>query len=378
MIRAPSGISAIAASREFTIFCFIRRSEVTEMMFPKIVPDQRQNRNSNRFNPKCSDGLGWTFTTSSTYWTDVVDPSTPSADPSFNLLTPDGKNAPAPWVPFTRAGCNVGAVSIANMELENTQNDITTVWNAGASRQRNAGSPGANLLEHCNTGMHSRGFFWYIKLPARRDRVSVLSVVPPNVFAQPTLLEVFMSWVRISEVFLLAVFALFMSGCAVLTSSSGFGSVAPSITAQPASATVTVGQAATFSLGATGALPLNYQWRKNGASISGATGSSYTTPATTSTDNGAKFDAVVSNTAGSMTSNAVSLTVTPAGVTLRSIAVTPASPSIVAGNTQQFTATGTYSDNSTKDIASTVTCKSSSTSFATIGAATGLAAGGGA
>jgi hypothetical protein len=99
------------------------------------------------------------------------------------------------------------------------------------------------------------------------------------------------------------------------------------------------------------------------------------TPATTSGDNGAKFDVVVSNAAGSMTSSAAVLTVTAAGLTLKSIAVTPASSSVVAGITQQFTATGTYSDNSTKDITTSVTWKSSNTAFATIGAATGLATG---
>jgi hypothetical protein len=35
---------------------------------------------------------------------------------------------PPPWVPWTRAGCNVGAVSIANMELENISGDIVTVF----------------------------------------------------------------------------------------------------------------------------------------------------------------------------------------------------------------------------------------------------------
>jgi hypothetical protein len=81
----------------------------------------------NYFNPNASDGLGSTFTTSFTYWTDVVDPKTPSADSTFSLLTAQGKNAPAPWVPFTRAGCNVGAVSIANMG-----NDIINVFGAGS------------------------------------------------------------------------------------------------------------------------------------------------------------------------------------------------------------------------------------------------------
>jgi hypothetical protein len=76
------------------------------------------------FNPpgsKFFDG----FASSFQYWTDIVNPKT---DPSFFMVTPDGKNAPAPWVPWTRAGCNVGAASIANMELENIFGDIVTVF----------------------------------------------------------------------------------------------------------------------------------------------------------------------------------------------------------------------------------------------------------
>jgi len=55
---------------------------------------------------------------------------------------------------------------------------------------------------------------------------------------------------------------------------------------------------------------LNYQWQKNGSAISGATAASYTTPATTSSDNGAIFQATVPNPIGSATSNSASLTVT--------------------------------------------------------------------
>ncbi len=64
------------------------------------------------------------------------------------------------------------------------------------------------------------------------------------------------------------------------------------------------------------------------------------------------------------------LTVSPA--TLVSIAVTPANPTIVINTTQQFTATGTYTDASTKDITATVTWLSGTPATATISAA-GLA-----
>jgi len=61
----------------------------------------------------------------------------------------------------------------------------------------------------------------------------------------------------------------------------------PSITREPASQTVTVGQTTSFTVRATGTAPLAYQWQKNGAALSGATSPSYTTPVTTSSDNGA-------------------------------------------------------------------------------------------
>jgi uncharacterized protein YjdB len=67
-----------------------------------------------------------------------------------------------------------------------------------------------------------------------------------------------------------------------------------------------------------------------------------------------------------------------APATLQSIEVTPANPTIAAGATQQFTATGTYSDGSKQNITGAVTWASSSTGVATIstaGLATGVAAG---
>ncbi len=85
---------------------------------------------------------------------------------------------------------------------------------------------------------------------------------------------------------------------------------APQITTQPTSQSVSVGQTATFSVAATSTTPLQYQWRKSGTAIVGATGSSYTTSAAVSGDNGSSFTVVVTNATGSMTSNAATLTAT--------------------------------------------------------------------
>jgi hypothetical protein len=85
---------------------------------------------------------------------------------------------------------------------------------------------------------------------------------------------------------------------------------APAITSQPANATITVGNAAIFSVTASGSAPLAYQWMRDASDIAGATGASYTTPATTQADNGAVFSVRVSNAQGSVTSNGATLTVT--------------------------------------------------------------------
>jgi hypothetical protein len=136
---------------------------------------------------------------------------------------------------------------------------------------------------------------------------------------------------------LTAVLAAFsLAGCAGLSSSvGGTNPVAPSLTVQPVSVTVAVGQAATFSVSASGTAPISYQWRKNGANMSGATASSYTTPATTTADSGSKFDVVVRNSAGSITSSQATLTVNsaPAAPT---ISTQPANQTVAAGQTATF------------------------------------------
>src|SRR6202030_3509471 len=102
------------------------------------------------------------------------------------------------------------------------------------------------------------------------------------------------------------------SNAATLTVNAA--AVAPAITTQPASQVVTAGQAASFSVAASGTAPLTYQWKKNGTPIAGATSATYSTPVTSTSDNGAPFTVVVSNAAGNATSNAATLTVNAAAV----------------------------------------------------------------
>ena len=122
------------------------------------------------------------------------------------------------------------------------------------------------------------------------------------------------------------------SNAATLTVNTG-----PSITTQPANQTVNVGQTATFTVLATGAPPLSYQWQKNQVNIAGATSASYTTPATTSADNGTAFRVIVTNPVTSVTSNAATLTV----ISGPSITTQPANQTVNVGQTATFTVVAT-------------------------------------
>lgn len=85
--------------------------------------------------------------------------------------------------------------------------------------------------------------------------------------------------------------------------------VAPSISANPQNDSVPEGSSATFTVTASGG-SLSYQWRLGGASISGATTSSYTTNSVVLAADQSEYDVVVTNTWGATTSTVATLTVT--------------------------------------------------------------------
>ena len=115
---------------------------------------------------------------------------------------------------------------------------------------------------------------------------------------------------------------------------------APSISLQPASRTIAVGQSVTFKVGATGASPLAFQWRRNGAPITGATSASYTRKNVQLSDDGAGFDVVVSNAFGQVTSAVASLTVLQDTVPTASITKPVAGTRYTAGSTISYAGTG--------------------------------------
>jgi hypothetical protein len=114
------------------------------------------------------------------------------------------------------------------------------------------------------------------------------------------------------------------------------------ITTQPANVTVTAGQTATFSVTATGTAPLTYKWRKAGAVIAGATNATYTTPVTTTNDNGKLFSVIVSNPVSYVISANAMLTVNPPAVA-PVITTQPTNQNVTAGQPATFVVIATGS-----------------------------------
>src|SRR4029079_9240674 len=79
-------------------------------------------------------------------------------------------------------------------------------------------------------------------------------------------------------------------------------STAPKVTTSPADKLVAVGQDAIFSVAVTGSSPFTYQWQRNDVDIQDATGATYTVPAASASDDGAKYRVIVTNSFGTATS----------------------------------------------------------------------------
>jgi hypothetical protein len=122
----------------------------------------------NTYNPDGSTDTATSFA----YWTSPV-ADTHSGGPttghdtassmSYSAVTggtnPAGRQTPAPWVPFTRSGCSVGDFSTANIVLENTTPDLSTVFGANSPEvaQNNADSDSfkdAEVADYIGVAVH--------------------------------------------------------------------------------------------------------------------------------------------------------------------------------------------------------------------------------
>jgi YD repeat-containing protein len=131
-----------------------------------------------------------------------------------------------------------------------------------------------------------------------------------------------------------ALYVADIGGSAIYKVVPGASAVAPTITTQPASLSVNLGSGATFTVTASGTATLTYQWYLNSAAINGATSSIYSI-SSAQTSNAGSYTVKVTNTAGSVTSNAATLTVVSA--VAPTIATQPANLSVHAGSAAVFT-----------------------------------------
>ncbi len=122
-----------------------------------LYPDRMGQTVSNSYDFFDPSGVPH-FTSSFKYWTNPVDGA---ADPLPNMITDGQKITPAPWVPFTRAGCDVGGVGTANIELENASaaptGDVTNVfgngspeWNEASTNPHLAQTDFVGIAVHCS------------------------------------------------------------------------------------------------------------------------------------------------------------------------------------------------------------------------------------
>src|SRR3989454_1300971 len=121
-----------------------------------VYPDRMGQPVSNSFRYfNSTDGTTRTGV-SFAYWTSpLFDPSGSTTDTTPEMINENGKIAPAPWVPFTRAGCDFGAVATANTILENTAIDIPTVFGAGSPEAMEvASNPGQAFADFVGIGVH--------------------------------------------------------------------------------------------------------------------------------------------------------------------------------------------------------------------------------
>jgi len=120
-----------------------------------VYPDRMGQPVSNSFRYFKTDGTTRTGV-SFAYWTaPLFDPAGSTTDTTPEMINENGKIAPAPWVPYTRAGCDFGSVATANTILENTAIDIPTVFGAGSPEAAEvATNPGQAFADFVGIGVH--------------------------------------------------------------------------------------------------------------------------------------------------------------------------------------------------------------------------------
>ena len=155
-----------------------------------LYPDRHGQAVSNSYNYFRPDGTSG-FSSSFKYWTDVTDagnpatvPPTPATDSNYNMLNADppslggtgaARNAPGPWVPYARAGCDVGNVSVANTVLENNN---AIVFGAGPTTVSGNTAVGATSVNVANRNGFSAGMTIKIDAGPNIEQAVIATIAP--------------------------------------------------------------------------------------------------------------------------------------------------------------------------------------------------------
>jgi hypothetical protein len=224
------------------------------------------------------------------------DTSSPiSGATSNSYTTPPLTSTTSYWV---RVGNSCGSTdsNTATVTISCTAPTITT-----HPQSQTISSGQSATLSVVASGTAPLSYQWY--RGSKGDTSSPISGATSSSYTTPVLTSSTSYWVRVSN------------SCGSVdgnTATVTLSCVPPTITTHPQSTTINSGQSATLSIVASGTAPLSYQWYRGSrgdtsSPISGATSSSYTTPALTSTTS---YWVRVSNVCGSADSSAATVTVT--------------------------------------------------------------------
>jgi hypothetical protein len=146
-----------------------------------VYPDRHGQTVSNSYVRTSNTGT-FSFPLSFGYWTDPVSAAGTPTVP--NMITPTGANAPAPWVPYTRAGCDWGGVATANTVLENNGAVFVT---GGPTPLRIAAAAGDTTLFVGSTSGFSIGQAITIGHDPGSETATIASIVASSISPGPRL-----------------------------------------------------------------------------------------------------------------------------------------------------------------------------------------------
>jgi hypothetical protein len=153
-----------------------------------VYGDRHGSPVSNSFGIFKADNSSAVFQTSFVYWTTTTAQSHPEAGENLPVLVNEnGKNAPAPWVSYTRAGCDVGAFSLNGLAIEN-KTDIANIFGSTVANTA-ATQDYEGVAVHCAKGssLCSNAFAKPDLLPDEPGGYSGFSALFGNINVQPVI-----------------------------------------------------------------------------------------------------------------------------------------------------------------------------------------------